>query len=115
MRKFKLVATAALVGALLGPALSDSGATYALAGDGASLRYPVKLAAAESQEREAGVFTGVITYERREFVLTCSRTTYRLKNQRAAAQLAGKTVRISGLLDPTTNTITALAITPAPT
>ncbi|MBI1983465.1 MAG: hypothetical protein HYS61_04630 [Acidobacteria bacterium] len=109
-----LVATAALLGAVLGLALPDSVSSYALAAGGTSLRYPANLAAAESQMQEEDVFTGVITYDRGEFMLKTSEATYGLENQGAAAQLAGKTVRIRGTFDPDTHTITVLAITPAP-
>lgn len=67
---------------------------------------------AQAPEQRADVFTGVITKQGEEFVLQAGSTTYRLSDQRAAAEHEGKRVRVRGKLDAATNTIQVEEIEP---
>lgn len=60
-------------------------------------------------------FTGVIVKSGYQVVLmdTISKTSYQLDDQQKAREFVNKTVRVTGVLDPSTGTIRVGAIEPA--
>jgi hypothetical protein len=59
-------------------------------------------------------FTGMIVKSGDKFVLTdvVNKTSYQLDDQQKAQDFANKTVKVTGVLDPTTGTIRVSAINP---
>lgn len=111
MRKFLLIATGVMVGALLGMVHRASVPAYALAAAGMSLNDSPSLTAVAAQPADS--FTGTITKEGDEFVLKSGGATYRLDNQNAASRFEGQNVTVKGTLDAATNTIAVESIEPA--
>jgi hypothetical protein len=68
----------------------------------------------QSQEQNAQIFTGKIVKSGSKFMLRdSSNKTYQLDDQEKAKQFQGKSVKVTGTLDESTETIQVTAIEPA--
>ena len=67
---------------------------------------PIRVVTAEQNDPKIKTFTGVIEKKGDQFVLMDgSKSSYRLDDQQAAEQFAGKKVKVKGILDSVNNTI----------
>ena len=75
------------------------------------------MSAPQSDQQQSQTFVGKITKSKGGVTLKDSATnsSYKLDNATQAKQYAGKTVKVTGTLDPATNTIHVANIEAAPT
>ena len=102
MKKLMLLAVALVLGGLVG-FVQPARAADALSATVTPQQDSMNLVAAQNQPGET--FVGKIAKVDGKLVLQSGGAAYELDNQGEAAQYEGKNVKITGTLDPNTNTI----------
>jgi streptogramin lyase len=103
MRKLIFAATVVLLGSLLGLIPPGPNRASAVTASFTPLDDGLRLAAGDSAPAET--FVGQIVKLDGGFALQAGAGTYQLDNQAEAAKFEGKNVKVTGTLDPATNTI----------